>query len=370
MPQAAKLDSPINGGAQNCSSIGAISYSSSSTGSRQGPKKIVIDIMESPGSGNIVNAKHIWEVLRKTHTVHIAISTQSNVVSQVFTESFEPAMPDVAYDLRIVPGWEKKLPLDKACSSTSAVLNQCRAIPRILNLPPPFCEHLFHAPCFWKQEESSNKGVRQTVELSGSIPFLPVSTVREDLRQMENEPDDYQGLKTMHFPHIETDKISFIVTYINLANITTTVFKDYSEYVIIINFGKYKISIPHNEKVVSIGMKRLPLADFERCLYQCTTIYPAITDGANTVGSIQALELPYYDLSFQRILNSGKSVAFLNEDGPPKLKLFEILKSQDDNALEFAQLSSATSAYYDACRSQRAGGRGAKILSLINRLLM
>ncbi len=333
--------------------------SSAAVQSTQARRTIVIKVLESPGSGNIVNAKNIWEALRITHDVHIDKVTTNELFDKIFTEPFRAARASMPCDLLILPGWETRL------GTTVAFDRVIGRASLVLQLPPPFSAHLFRAPFLWKS------GQAKEVDLPWSLPFLPVSKVKSAATAVP-EPEACLRLKTEQFPTVKPQDVHFIVTYINLGALTTNVFEKYDVHVIILNFGKHEIKLAGaNGKVKSIRMARVSLAEFENYLCRCTTLFPAITDGANTVGTIQALELPYYDLSFPRVLTAKKAVAFLNEPGQkPTLEPFRKLGNSSENAGALAMVAQETRAYYDSNRSARSAGRGARILEIVDSILM
>jgi hypothetical protein len=313
-------------------------------------KRIVIEIFDSPGTGNVANAKNIWNALRHRYTVHIQVSGNESAMAKVFNEAYVAAEPRGDYDLLIVPGLERIM-------AGQIKTRLIKVPPLTMNLPPPFCNHLFCDP--FLREKGSDK--RLSLEMS--LPFLPLTRNWRQIQKVE----DYKGMKAKYFPDVDKSNIFFIVTYLGLAGKKTDAFKNCDEHIIILNFGNHQLEATGTNNVVSVKCERLSMVEFEECLLQCTTIYPAITDGGNTVGTIQSLELPYYDLSMKRVLTSSQ-VAFLN-DGLCDMGLFRILNSRQNNMEAFQIVERKTQAYYDANRQARQQGRGATILFLVEEVL-
>ncbi|WP_143696846.1 MULTISPECIES: hypothetical protein [unclassified Variovorax] len=309
-------------------------------------KRIVIEIFESPGTGNVVNAKNIWNALRHRYTVHVQVSGNHDVVAKIFSEGYVAAEVGGDYDLLIVPGIEIRL---------RHFNSQLRKVPAlVMNLPPPFCKHLFVGPFLRRNQ------VETSLLLDHALPFQPHT---ENWKQIE-KAQDYKGLKARYFPTVDKSAVFFLVTYIGLAPKKTDAFKNCEECIIILNFGTHALEVTEGKNVVSHKCDRLPMVEFEKCLLQCTTIFPIITDGGNTVGTIQSLELPYYDVSMKRVMECP-TVAFLNDGFLCNMDLFRKLGSREKNKSEFQIVELRTQAYYDTNRPVRQLGRGAAVLFLV-----
>lgn len=315
-------------------------------------KKIIIGIPVSPGTGHPSNAKYIYDGLRRNpdYTVHIfpigIDDSPQSALKKVFKDGFDTAAED-DYDLLIWPGIDQRAPIAPAVP---------KRFKQVMHLPPPFCAHLCVNPFVGKQDLSS--------ALPSTLPFLPVTECSHAV-----VGSDYRGLKEQVFPKQDKANVHFIVTYFGLEDYTRLqgAFNDYEEYVIILNFNK-KIEISEtNERVKSLKLDRVSQAEFEECLRVCTTIYPAITDGANTVGTIQSLELPCYDMAFKRVLM--KEGTFLNINQDFKMELFKNLKSRTTNATQFTEVKSKTLAYYSVGKELRAKGRLSVITDLVKKAL-
>lgn len=313
-------------------------------------KRIAIEIGHSPGTGNIANARHIRNALRQKYMVHIHVAGNQDAVNKIFGQDYVAADPRGKYDLVILPGIERIM--------GGRLITRLTNPPRLkMSLPPPFCSHLFDDPFY-------RRGTAKPIKLSleTSLPFLPLS---QSWRQIQ-KAQDFKGMKAIHFPGVHASDVFFIVTYLGLGSTTTDAFNECEERIVILNFGTCQLLAPGARNVVSVRCERLSMIDFEQCLVQCTTLYPAMTDGANTVGTLQALELPYYDLSSSRAKMGD--IAFLN-DGSCDMGLFRTLTSRQKNIEAFREVERRTQTYYNAMRLARQQGRGAEILRLVESVL-
>lgn len=311
----------------------------------------------APGSGHQTNARYIRDgLLAAGYKVDsIPIESIRKVGSQKVpsTRGIAPLpFQSNHYDLMICPGNDLRDGSLPAINPTYSYM---------MHLPPPFCSHLCHAPYY------KRSGNRTETKLSSELPNnAPFKSVTGKMPEIEGL-GDYRGYKRAYFPDLDEKDVHFIVTYINTgaARSGDLLFKDYEEHIIILNFGRYMVNIDStNVHVKSIALNRVSQIEFEDCLMRCTVHYPAITDGANTIGTLQSLELPYYDLIFNRVLKEDGG-AFLNEKKVEEHVFFQRLKSLKTNADEFQEIRQKTKAYYAETEAKRNKGRMLYILDLV-----
>ena len=281
--------------------------------------KILIIKPNAPGSGHQANGNYLAEgFISKGHDVTV-----------IEEDKDETKVSGGSFEVVIISGEDKRNGGNSLY--TKKVIGRCNinGYQAVMHFPPPNCGHICNPP--WIATANSV----QVIDLPEDIPYLKEDDCQEPdcAIEMEAMAKEKNALVAIAYINVTTTVLSSISQ--DLSKITGT-------EVLVFNFsGKHGNGVIARNKVSQSEFKAL-LMKFQEL--------PFFADGANSIGAAQACPVPYYDLSFSRVLGNSYRPSLKNI---VKLMGHINLKKKVD----FEAMKLMFTSYYSETESERVTGR-------------